>query len=178
MLYFSLFIAVLLLPIRIRFVANTENDALKLQAEVVLFGKKFFRFYESNITVKSVVQSIFSGKKRGVGGARIFNIVKDYSRINKISIHARIGTGDASTCALLCGQGCGLITPFCANLAKGNYDIQIKPVFDEAVFELFGECILSLNIANAIFALLKLKRGNKNGKSSNRKHNVGYHGKS
>ena len=52
MLYFLLLLGILLLPIYFRLTAKTENDALTLQAELMLVGKIKVRLYHTSITVK------------------------------------------------------------------------------------------------------------------------------
>mgnify|MGYP003447211240 CR=1 FL=1 len=63
MLYFFFFIAVLLVPLGIRFWASTEKDAIIIQAEFMLPFKSGIKFLKKSITAKKVIASLFSSKK-------------------------------------------------------------------------------------------------------------------
>ena len=162
MLYFLLF-AVVLIPICIRLSANTENEALIIQADFMLPFNKKIKLYSGNITVKKIIASVFSRRKKKSGRAPIFNIVKKHSRIKKLNVKSRIGTGDASSTAMISGGVLGVIAPFAT---KTGYSIDIIPVFEEAVFDFSGECFLKTNLLNTIIAILKIFGGKKNGKAS------------
>ena len=104
MLYFLIFIAVLLAPFKIRFWADTENEAIIIQAEFMLPFNSGIKFLKRSITAKSVIASIFSRKNPKKHKAPIFNIFKRYAKIKKLDIYLEIGTGDASTTALIVGK--------------------------------------------------------------------------
>jgi hypothetical protein len=163
------------LPVYIRLKANTEKEALKIRADIMLPFKIRVKIYSASITVKKVIASIFSGKRKKGNRARLFNIIKKHSKIKLLKVHSRIGTGEASSTAMLSGGVLGLTAPF---KTKSNYDINICPVFEESVFEFFGQCLLKTNLFHGIIAILKIYGGNKNGKTPNRKHNGVDNGKS
>ena len=166
MLYFLLLLGILLLPIYFRLTAKTENDALTLRAEIMLVGKIKIKIYRTSITVKKVISSLFSPKKRKTSKARIFNSVIKYAKIKKLDIRSDIGTNDASSTAIISGQLFGFLAPLAANVSKNNYNLNIVPVFDKKQFDLSAECILTTNIVKAIIMLCKIYGGNKNGKAS------------
>ena len=174
MLYFFL-LAVFFLPIYIRIKANTEKEALKIRADIMLPFKVKVKLYSASITVKKVIASIFSGKKKRGSRAQLFNIIKKHSKIKKLKIYSKIGTGEASSTAMLSGGIIGLCAPFSVSQ---NCHININPVFDDKVFEFFGQCFFKTNLFHGIIAILKIYGGNKYGKTSNRKHNVLNDGKS
>lgn len=167
MLYFLLILAVFLIPIGIRFWADTEKDAIIIQAEFMLPFKSGIKLFKRSITAKSVVASLFSRKKAKGRKAPIFNILTRHAKIKKLYIQLKIGTGDASSTALISGQVFGLLAPLAANISKGNFNIDITPVFDEAAFNFSGECIFSLNLVKIIiiFAKIKFSGGKKKWKS-------------
>ena len=174
MLYFFLF-AVFFVPVYIRLKADTEKEALKIRADIMLPFKIKIKIYSASITVKKVIASIFSGRKKRGSRAQLFNIVKKHSKIKKLKVFSRIGTGEASSTAMLSGGVLGLAAPF---KAKENYEINILPVFEDKVFEFFGQCLFKTNLFHGIIAILKIYGGKKNGKTSNRKHNGADNGKS
>ncbi|MBR2860420.1 MAG: DUF2953 domain-containing protein [Clostridia bacterium] len=166
MLYFLLLLGILLLPIYFRLTAKTENDALTLQAELMLVGKIKVRLYRTGITVKKVVSSLFSPKKQKPDKARIFNSIVKHTKIKRLNVQSNIGTSDASSTAIISGQLFGLLAPLAANVSKNNYNLDINPVFDCKQFDLFAECILSTNLVKALLILYKIFGGKKNGKAS------------
>ncbi len=162
MLYFLLF-AVVLIPVYIRLSANTEKEALKIQADFILPFKLKIKLYSDNITVKKVIASVFSRKRKRTGRAQLFNIVKKHSKIKRLTVKGRIGTGDASSTAMVSGGVLGVIAPLAA---RDNYSIDIVPVFEEAVFDLSGECFFKTNLLHTLIAIFKIYGGRKNGKAS------------
>lgn len=162
MLYFLLF-AVVLIPIYIRLSANTEKEALKIQADFMLPFKLKIKLYSGNITVNKVIASVFSRKRKRSDRGQIFNIVKKHSKIKRLNVKGRIGTGDASSTAMVSGGVLGVIAPLAA---RNNYSIRIVPVFEEAVLDFTGECFLKTNLLHALIAILKIFGGRKNGKAS------------
>lgn len=159
MLYFFLF-AVLFIPVYIRIKADTEKEALKIRADIVLPFK--IKLYSGDITVKKVIASIFSGKKKRGNRAQIFNVVRKHAKIKRLKIKARIGTGEASSSAMLNGALSGLTAPF---RAKENCQIDIIPEFNEEVFEFFGQGIFKTNLFHGLIAILKIYGGKKKWKS-------------
>lgn len=155
MLYFFLF-AVLLIPVHIRLSANTENEALKIRADITLPFKLKIKIYSVTVTVKKVIASIFSRKKRKVNRVQIFNIVKKHSKIKSLYVKSRIGTGDAASTAMISGGVLGLVAPF---KTKRNYVIDILPVFEQSVFEFSGKIILKTNLLNTIFVIIRTYGG-------------------
>ncbi len=119
--------------------------------------KSGIKFFKRSITAKSVVASLFSRKKAKGNKAPIFNVFIKRAKIKKLDIFLKIGTGDASTTALISGQAFGLIAPYVANISKGNFNIDITPVFEETAFDLKGECIFSLNLVKIIIIFVKIK---------------------
>lgn len=162
MLYFLLF-AVVLIPVCIRLSANTEKEALIIQADFMLPFNKKIKLYSGNITVKKVIASVFSRKRKRSGRGQIFNIVKKHSKIKRLNVKSRIGTGDASSTAMVSGGVLGIIAPLAT---KDKYSIDIVPVFEEAVFDFSGECFLKTNLLHALIAIFKIYGGRKNGKAS------------
>ncbi len=167
MLYFLIFIAVFLIPFKIRFWADTETDAIIIQAEIMLPFNSGIKFLKRSITAKSVITSLFSRKNPKKHKAPIFNIVKRHAKIKKLDVLLKIGTGDASTTALLAGQALGLITPYALNLSKGRSNVEVVPDFEKSTFYLRGECIFSLTLIKIIiiFAKIKFSGGKKKWKS-------------
>lgn len=157
MLYFLLILAVFLVPISIRVWVNTEKDAIIIQAGIMLPFKSGIKFFKKSITAKNIITSLFSRKKAKRNKAPIFNMFLKYVKIKKINIFLKIGTGDASSTALISGQIFGLAAPYMANISKGNFNIDITPVFDETAFDFSGECIFSLNFVKIIIIFLKTK---------------------
>lgn len=174
MLYFFL-LAVFFLPVYIRLKADTEKEALKIRADIMLPFKVKVKVYSASITVKKVIASIFSGRKKRGNGARLFNIIKKHSKIKMLKISSKIGTGEASSTAMLSGGILGICAPFSVS---ENCQIDIIPVFEKSVFEFFGQCLFKTNLFHGIIAILKFYGGNKYGKTPNRKHNVLNDGKS
>lgn len=167
MLYFLLAIAVLLVPLGIRFWASTEKDAIIIQAEFMLPFKSGIKFLKKSITAKKVIASLFSSKKAKKHKAPIFNIVNRHAKIKRLDVDFKLGTGDASVTALITGQVFGLLAPVAANVSKGKCNLTVTPVFDETVFNFSGECIFLLNIVKIIIIFIKIKfpRGSKKWKS-------------
>ncbi len=174
MLYFFLF-AVFFVPVYVRLKANTEKEALKIRADIMLPFKIKIKIYSASITVKKVIASIFSGKGKRGSGAQLFNIIKKHLKVKKLKIRSRIGTGEASSTAIISGGILGLVAPF---KARNNYEIKVCPVFEESVFEFFGQCLFKTNLLHGIIIILKVYGGKKNGKTPNRKHNGTDNGKS
>jgi len=156
-LYFLLFFVVFLIPVSIRFWADTEKDAIIIRAEIMLPFKSGIKFLKKSITAKKVISSLFSRKKAKQNKAPIFNIVLKHSRIKKLDVQALIGTGDASTKAFPVIKAFGLIAPVAANISKGNFNLNITPVFEKAIFNFSGECIFRLNLARIIIIFTKIK---------------------
>lgn len=156
MLYFFLF-AVFLIPLYVKFSANTENEALKIRAELMLPFKLKIKLYSANVTVKKVIASIFSRKKKRGNKVQIFNIVKKHSKIKSLFVKSRIGTGDAASTAMISGGVLGMVAPF---NTKNNYSIDVLPVFEYQIFEFFGKIIFKTNIFHVLIAVLKIYGGN------------------
>ena len=167
MLYFLCFVAVLLVPFKIRFWADTENDAIIIRAEFMLPFNSGIKFFQRSITAKSIIASIFSRKNPKKHKAPIFNIFKRYAKIKKLKVLLKIGTGEASSTALFAGQALGLLTPYALSLSKGKSNIEVIPEFEKSIFYLTGECIFSLNLTKIIiiYAKIKFSGGNKKWKS-------------
>lgn len=167
MLYFLLLFAVLLVPFKIRFWADTEKDAIIIQAEFMLPFNSGIKFFKRSITAKSVITSLFSRKNPKKHKAPIFNIIKKHAKIKKLNLLLKIGTGDASSTALLSGQALGLLTPYALSLSKGKSNIEVVPDFEKSNFFLQGECIFSFTLTKIIiiFAKIKFSGGKKKWKS-------------
>lgn len=161
MLCFFLF-AVLFIPVYIRIKADTEKEALKIRADIMLPFKIKIKLFSGDITVKKVIASIFSGKKKRGNRAQIFNVVRKHTKIKNLKIKARIGTGEASSSAMLNGALSGLTAPF---RVKENCQIDIIPEFNEEVFEFFGQGIFKTNLFHGLIAILKIYGGKKKWKS-------------
>ncbi len=167
MLYFLLIFAVLaVLPLQFRILAYTGNNALNLQAEFMPLKLGKIKIFQSSITVKKVIASMFSGKKSKFSGAQIFNSVLKHIKIKNLQLKWDIGTGDAASTAIAGGQVFGLIAPFAANIAKkGRFNVDINPIFDKKEFYLAGECILKTNLVHTVSAMIEILRSKKNGKT-------------
>ena len=126
-----IFIAVLLAPFKIRVWADTENEAIIIQAEIMLPFNSGIKIFKRSITAKKVIASIFSRKNPKKHKVPIFNIFKRYAKIKKLDIYLEIGTGNASTTALISGQILGLITPYALSLSKGKSNVEVNPVFEK-----------------------------------------------
>lgn len=149
MLYFLLFLAILLMPFSFRIRAKTETDRVIFGVDFMLFEKFGIRIFRTGITAKKVMQGLFSGKRKKGSGKIIKNALRFIS-LENIKITSSLGTGSAASTAIICGQ----IFAFAAPLAAGkeNCRISLTPVYDKKQFVFFGECIISLNLANAISA--------------------------
>ncbi len=167
MLYFLIFILVFLIPVKIRFWADTENEAISIQAEIMLPFNSGIKFLKRSITAKSVIESLFSRKNPKKHKAPIFNIVKRHAKIKKLTVFLELGTGDAASTALISGQILGLVSPYVLSLSKGKSNIEINPIFEKSAFYLRGECIFSLNLLRiiVIFTKIKFSGGKKKWKS-------------
>ncbi len=166
MLYFLLFIAVLLIPFRVRFSVNTEKAAIFIQTEIMLPFNFKIRVYKKSITVKNVISALFSRKRANKkSGVRIFNILKEHFRIKEIKINSVIGTGDAASTALVTGTLFGIIAPLAANLGKNNFEVNIDPLFEKERFEFTGFCIFQGNMVNTFIVISKIFCGGKKWKS-------------
>lgn len=166
MLYFLLVLLIMLIPFSFRVSAKTESESLVLQAEFVVFGKGI-RLVKKRITVKKIFESAFRKRKKSKNKARLFRSAVKRITVEKLNVDSSIGTGNASSTAILGGQVFGLIAPIVPTCAKyGEYRVDIRPVFDKKQFDFFGECVFSLNILNAVLALTEFAGGIKNGKAS------------
>lgn len=159
MLYFFLF-AVLFMPVFVHFKAYTEKEALKIRADITFFFK--IKIYSGSVTVKKVVASIFSGKKKRGNGAQVFNIIKKYTKIKQLEVRANIGTGEAPSTAMLVGGISGVLAPFKVN---ENCKISIVPEFNDKIFEFFGQCDFKTNLFKSICAILKINGGKRKWKN-------------
>ena len=155
-------LAVFFVPVYIRLKANTEKEALKIRADIMLPFRIKIKLYQGAITVKNVIASIFSGRKKRGNRTRLFNIVKKHSKIKKLNVKATIGTGEASSTAMLCGGVLGLTAPFSV---KEGCIIDINPSFDKAIFDLYGQCLFRTNLLHGIIAILKIYGGKKKWKN-------------
>jgi len=160
-LYFFL-IAVFFVPLHIRLKADTEKEALKIRADIMLPLKIKIKIYSGNITVKKVIASFFSGKKKKGNKGQIFNILKKHVRLKKLDIDARIGTGEASSTAMINGGILGLIAPF---RMEERCNINMEPDFNEKIFEFFGQCYLKTNLFQGLMVLFKILGGKRKWKS-------------
>ena len=167
MLYFLLLFAVFLIPFGIRFWADTEKDAIIIQAEIMLPFKSGIKIFRRSITATSVIASLFSRKNPKKHKAPIFNIIKKHAKIKKLNVLFKLGTSDASSTALLTGQVLGLLTPYALSLSKGKSNIEVVPDFEKSIFYLKGECIFSLTLTKIIiiYAKIKFSGGKKKWKS-------------
>ena len=160
MFYVLLFFAVLLIPVKYRVYAYTKNDALNVQTEVVLFKGASLSISKSKLTVKKVIASIFSGKKSKFSKTQIFRYLLKKAKIKRFEVYASIGGDDAAQTAIASGQVFGLVAPIVANLAKnGNYNVDIKPNFEEKCFVFSGECIFKINVVHTLITIFKIIRG-------------------
>lgn len=164
MLYFLLGLLLLLIPFTFRISAKTENGSLVLQADIMVFGKGI-KLVKNCMTVKKIFEN--TKQKKSKNKARLFRSAVKRIEVEKININSSLGTGDASSTAIIGGGIFALLAPLVPIAAKnGEYNVNIKPVFDRKQFDFFGECVFSLNILNALFALAEFAGGSKNGKAS------------
>lgn len=166
MLYFLLALLILLIPFSFRLSAKTESESLILQADFMAFGKGI-KLVKKHITVKKIFENLFRKRKDGKNKARFFSSAVKHITVEKLNVESSIGTGNASSTAIIGGQVFGLLAPIVPMCAKnGEYRVDIKPVFDRKQFEIFGELVFSVNILNALLALTEYAGGRKNGKAS------------
>lgn len=172
MLYFLLFLVILLMPFSFRIRAKTETDRVIIKVDFMLLDKFGIKIFKTEVTAKKVMQGLFSGKKkRKIPVKTVF----DHISLESLEITSSLGTGSAASTAIVCGQIFAFIAPLTAG--KENCRISVTPVFDKKQFVFFGECIFSVNLANAIIAFVKIFGGKKNGKTPYRKYYGIDHGK-
>lgn len=114
-------------------------------------------------------------KNRKIRFHKIINAAKKSIKMEKLRLKTRAGLGEAKYTALFVG-GLGALL---RTIPGGNIDI--KPEFGECVFELDGECIITVRFGNVIritaMAAYEMLRGRWNNGASHRKHNAYDNGK-
>ncbi len=160
MFYLLLFVAVLFIPVKFRIYAYTGKDNLSVQTEVVLFKGASIIISKSKVTVKKVLSSLFSGKKGKFTKTQIFRYLLKKAKIKRLNVFASIGGDNAAQTAIASGQIFGILAPIAANLAKkGDYNVDIKPNFEEKCFNFSGECIFKMNVVHTLITIFKIVRG-------------------
>ena len=160
MFYLLLFLAVLFVPVKFRVCAYTEKGALSVQTEVVLFNGAKIIISKSKVTVKKTLSSLFSGKKSKFSKTQIFRYLLKKAKVKRLEVFASIGCDNAAQTAITSGQIFGLLAPIVTNLAKkGDYNVDIKPNFEEKCFNFSGECIFKMNVVHTLITIFKIVRG-------------------
>ena len=189
MIYLIILVAVILIICLIPFKISFYYEYIDTQKYMIrvsyLFGLIKFTFDSTSQVIKDDERYKGKNEKNKAGLIHAINYSKyfvDKGKIEKLYFRVNLGLEDPSLLAITIGIAWAAINSCFGYLLRNKNidkikerDIQVIPLFDQNVFELYFLCIISINLVYIITAYiryLKEKRGGDSiARASNRRIN-------